>query len=248
MLRPSVVGIATFTSLNFTVHSTISSRIMSGAEIIGIISAAITVVEATISVYNAAKDQAGLPPNFKKVATKLPLVLKLLDDAERYVNQEADSALTETLSPVLADCKDKAARLQQIFEQVIAVDGDSRMLRYLKAARTIGKGGRVEELARGTLDALSLMTMQFPATVSPRGQKSLTEAIEEVSKLEPSLPDGFDNGSAYTHYGSGSQNVNTGAGTQYNNTSTGAQNHGQGQQYIGTNHISTPSQPPPRES
>lgn len=216
---------------------------MSGAEVLGIISAVISIVEATIKVYNAAKDETGLPPNFKIAATKLPLVSKLLEDAERYVDAEADETLTATFTPVLTDCKEKATKLQQIFEKVMPADGDSRIDRYRKAARTIGKGGRVETLIKGILENLQLLTARFPKAVSLRSQKSLTEAIEEVSGLEPSLPDGFENPSAYTHYGSGSQSVNTGSGSQYNNTSTGNQNHGQGQQYIGTNHVGMPSQP-----
>ncbi|KAJ3495404.1 hypothetical protein NLG97_g3419 [Lecanicillium saksenae] len=210
---------------------------MSGAEILGIISAVISTVDATIKVYNAAKDEAGLPPNFKTVSTKLPLVSKLLEDAERYVDGEADNALTATFTPVLTDCEEKATQLQQLFEKVIPTEGNSRMERYFKAARTIGKGGRVEALMKGILDNLQLLTAKFPEAMSLRGQANLEEAIEEVKELEPSLPEGFEDAPSFAHYGSGAQNVNTGLGSQYNNNSTGNQNNGPGNQFIGTNHI-----------
>lgn len=214
---------------------------MSGAEILGVISAVISIVDATIKVYNAAKDEAGLPPNFKTVAVQLPLVSRLLEDAERHVQGKADDeTLAAAFTPVLADCRDKTALLQEVFNKVIPTDGDSRMERYWKAARTIGKGGRVETLMKHVLDNLQLLTAQFPEATSPRGQANLAEAIEEVKELEPSLPDGFEDTPAFAHYGSGVQNVNTGTGSQYNNNSTGNQNNGPGIQYIGTNHIGTP--------
>ena len=75
-----------------------------------------------------------------------------------------------------------------------------------------------------------------------RTKEQLAKAVEEVAKMEPSLPDGFEQMPVYAHYGSGAQNNNTGGGSQYNNNSTGNQNNGPGQQYIGTNHIGTPSQ------
>ncbi|KAJ3496456.1 hypothetical protein NLG97_g2644 [Lecanicillium saksenae] len=148
---------------------------MSGAEVLGIISAVISIVDATIKVYDAAKDEAGLPPNFKT----------------------------------------------QLFKNVIAAEGDSSLVRYVKAARTVGKGGRVETLMKAILDDLQLLTTKFPKAVSRRGLESLTEAIEDVSRMEPSLPDGFENAPAFTNYGNGTQNVNTGAGGFHSHQNNG---------------------------
>lgn len=218
---------------------------MSGAEVLGIISAVISIVDATFKVYNAARDETGLPPNFKTVATKLPLISTLLEGAERYIKGKANDAFTTKLTPILSDCKEKATQLQQLFDKVISNEGDSRIERYLKAARTIGKGGRVETLMKGILDDLHLLTIKFPESMSERGQANLTEAIEEAGELEPSLPEGFENALNFAYHGSGAQNVNTGLGRQYNN-STGNQNNGPGSQYIGTNHIGMPLEPPPK--
>lgn len=219
---------------------------MSGAEVLGIISAVISIIDATIQVTNAIQDEAGLPSNFKTVAAKLPLIAKLLDDAERYVEEEGNEeneGLVLSFTPVLKDCKEKAAQLQELFEKVAPAEGDSRTNRYIKAARTIGKGGRVETLMKGILDDLQLLTTEFPKSTSRRGQENLTNALEEVSKMEPSLPDGFEDAATFAHYGSGAQNVNAGTGSQYNNNSTGNQNNGPGSQNIGTNYFGTPSKP-----
>ena len=115
------------------------------------------------------------------------------------------------------------------------------MDRYVKAARTIGKGGRVESLIKGILDDLQLLATKFPEVTNTRGKEQLTKAIEEVSKMEPSLPDGFEEAPTFTHFGSGALNANMAGGNQYDNNSTGNQNIGPGNQYIGTNHIGMPS-------
>jgi hypothetical protein len=209
---------------------------------LGIISSIISIIDATKQVYEAVEDEVGLPTNFKKSATKLPLISKLLEDAERYVNNVADESIKAAFTPTLKDCKVQAIQLQELFEKVMPEEGDSRWDRYTKAARTIGKGGRVESLVRGILDDLQLLATRFPEVTTLRGKDQLAKAIEEVTKMEPSLPDGFEQTPAYAHYGSGAQNNNTGGGTQ-NNNSTGNQNNGPGQQFIGTNHIGTPSKP-----
>jgi hypothetical protein len=66
-----------------------------------------------------------------------------------------------------------------------------------------------------------------------RGKDQLATAIEEVAKIEPSLPDDFKQMPVYAHDRTSAQNNNTSSRTQYNNNSTGNQNNGPGQQYIG---------------
>jgi len=212
---------------------------MSGIEeaglALGMISAIIAIIDTTYQVYEAVKDEAGLPTNFKKSAAKLPLVSKLLEDAERYA-KAADEATETAFTPTLEDCKAQATQLQELFEKVMPEEGESRWDRYAKAARTIGKCGPVENLVKGILDGLQLLATRFPEVTTPRTKEQLAKAVEEVTKMEPSLPDGFEQMPAYAHYVSGAQNNITG---QHIN-SGGNQMYGSGQQYFGTNHIGTP--------
>ncbi|TVY45402.1 Kinesin light chain [Lachnellula subtilissima] len=212
---------------------------MSGIEAaglaLGMISAIISIIDATNQVYEAVKDEAGLPTNFKKSATKLPLISKLLKDAERYV-KAAEKATKTAFTPTLEDCKAQATQLQELFEKVVPEEGESRWDRYVKAARTIGKGGRVENLVGGILDDLQLLATRFPEVTTLRTKEQLAKAVEEVTKMEPSLPDGFEQMSAYAHYGSGAQNNNTGGGILHNNSGTGHQNSGSGFMVIGNNY------------
>ncbi|KAL3428105.1 hypothetical protein PVAG01_01614 [Phlyctema vagabunda] len=217
---------------------------MSGIEAagltLGMISAIITIIDATNQVYEAVKDEAGLPTNFKKSATKLPLISKLLEDAERYV-KAADEATETAFTPTLEDCKTQAIQLQELFEKVMPEEGESRWDRYVKAARIIGKGGRVENLVGGILDDLQLLATRFPEVTTPRTKEQLAKAVEEVTKMEPSLPDGFEQMPTYAHYGSGAQNNNIGSGIQHNNSGTGHQNSGSGTINIRNNYSGTPN-------
>jgi hypothetical protein len=209
--------------------------------VLGIISSIISIIDATKQVYDAVEDDAGLPKNFKRSAAKLPLISKLLEDAETYINSSADAATKAAFTSTLEDCKRQATQLQELFVKVIPGGGDSRGERYIKAARTIGKGGRVESLTKGILDGLQLLATDFPGIMQPRRKKELEIAIDDVSKMKPSLPDGFKEKYGFVHYGSGAQNNNNGSGIQHNNSGAGNQNCGSGQQFIGTNHIGMPS-------
>jgi hypothetical protein len=165
--------------------------------VLGIISSIIAIIDATKQVYEAIEDEAGLPTNFKKSATKLPLISKLLEDVERYVNNAPDDSIKAAFIPTLEDCKVQATQLRELFDKVMPEGSDSRWDRYVKAAQTIGKGGRVESLVRGILDDLQLLATKFPEVATPRSKDQLTKAIEEVTRIEPSLPDGFEQKPAY---------------------------------------------------
>jgi alkaline phosphatase len=212
--------------------------------VMGMISSIISIVDATKQVYEAVEDEIGLPKNFKKSATKLPLISKILEDAEMYI-KKVDDDTKDAFKPTLEDCRAQATQLQELFAKVMPEEGDSRWDRYVKAARTIGKGGRVETLVGGILEDLQLLTTRFPEVTTARGKEQLAKAVEEVSSMEPSLPDDFEQMPAYVHYGSGAKNNNTSSGIQHNNSGTGNQNSGSGPQYIGTNHIGTAILVPP---
>jgi hypothetical protein len=130
--------------------------------VLGIISSIIAIIDATKQVYEAVEDATGLPENFKKSAAKLPTISKLLKDAENFIENIADKPTKLAFIPTLEDCKVQATKLQQLFEKVMPEKGASRVDRYMKAFRTIGKGRRVEDLIGGILDNLQLLATKFP--------------------------------------------------------------------------------------
>ncbi|TGO31373.1 hypothetical protein BPAE_0001g00010 [Botrytis paeoniae] len=178
------------TIISISIASLVSmSGVGEASLVLGIISSIIAIIDATKQIYDAVEDEGGLPENFKKSSAKLPLISNLLRDAERYVNDMTNEIDKAAFLLTLKDCKSQAVQLNDLFVKVIPKEGSSRTDRYVKAARTIGKGGRVESLMRGILDSLHLLTMKFPEITKPGDKKLLAEAIAEVLKMEPSLPD-----------------------------------------------------------
>ncbi|RYP69543.1 hypothetical protein DL771_006058 [Monosporascus sp. 5C6A] len=112
---------------------------MSGAEVIGLISGVIAIVNATIKVHAAAADASGLPEAFNDVATRLPLVRNTLQTICGHLNTtNPDEESCKAMKPVLERCEDRAKRLEQIFGKVVPQADASRMERYWRAARTLG--------------------------------------------------------------------------------------------------------------
>jgi hypothetical protein len=90
---------------------------MSGAEaslVLGLISSIITIIQTTQQVYEAVEDAQGLPANFRKSASKLPLISKLLEHAENYVETIADEAKRVAIKPALENCQLQATHLKEL--------------------------------------------------------------------------------------------------------------------------------------
>ncbi|KAM5348925.1 hypothetical protein ACJ41O_008748 [Fusarium nematophilum] len=167
---------------------------MSGAEVIGLISGIISIVDAAVKVYTATTNASGLPEAFHDVAKRLPLVHETLQTAGGHLNTtNPDEAFYKAMKPVLEGCKDKATRLAEIFEKAIPHADASRMERYLLAARTLGKGSTVESLMKGILDDVQLLAGNRVTKLATEAEiGELIRAAREVSAIPTSLPGGFD--------------------------------------------------------
>jgi hypothetical protein len=107
---------------------------MSGAEVIGLISGTIAIIDETAKVYAAANHASGLPEAFRDIAKRLPLVQETLEAVQKHLNANPDEACYQAMKPVLEGCKDKATRLKAIFEKVVPHADASRMDRYVLPA------------------------------------------------------------------------------------------------------------------
>lgn len=175
---------------------------MSGAEaalIFGLISGTITIINTTKQVYDATRDQAGLPKAFRTVADRLPLVQVTFQKVENQRGRTAEE--TAAMIDVLKSCKARSADLQAIFKEVQPREGADRIERYYKAVRTIGKGKSVEALFSEILKDLQLLYGNSVA--------GLGEAIDALKAVEPSVP---SERGAYHNYGSAPQNIHNGPG------------------------------------
>jgi len=166
---------------------------MSGAEVIGIISSVIAIINATAKIYNAANDASGLPQAFRDVATRLPLVHETLQTVSRHLNtSNPDENSCKAISPILQRCENRATQLEKMFKDVIPQADASRMERYLLAARSLGKGATVESLMKGVLEDTQLLASSRVMELATEASVAalIRRAIEEVSAIPSSLPEG----------------------------------------------------------
>ncbi|KAL6407168.1 hypothetical protein AUP68_09995 [Ilyonectria robusta] len=198
---------------------------MSGAEVIGLVSGIIAIVDAAIKVFNAASDTSGLPSSFRDVASRLPLIKDSLSTALQGLQDDPETPeSTSALTAMLKACTDKATALEAIFQAVIPGEGASRLERYSKAMKTIPKGGKVEGLMTGMLGDLQVLIFHRTFKVATRAQieRLIAEAGKghenEIAKqASPSMV--FHNtgsGSQIVNSSDGSQNINMGSGQQFN--------------------------------
>ena len=202
---------------------------MDGAAIVGLISGLISIIDATKTIYDAAKDTKGQIRAFREVAARLPLVNEILHRAIERTHT-IDESEQEALEPILESCKAKAENLEKLFQRVIREDDDKWYDRYKKAADSLLKGGRVESLMGEILRDIQLIACErLMGTATEVQMKELEEAINEMNEMPPSLPDEArsvtqtHNGSGDNigHTGPGTMNINKGEGVFYSNTIAG---------------------------
>jgi hypothetical protein len=165
---------------------------MSGAEarfVVGLIGDVISIIEATKTVYNAAKNAKGQPEAFGQVAARLPLVIEILRSATERI-RSLDETAQEALEEFLESLKKKAEKLEKIFRMVIRQDDNKWYGRYKKAVATVMKGGKVECLMETILkDIQVLVCERLMGTATEAQVKEIEEAIKQMNEMPSSLPD-----------------------------------------------------------
>lgn len=185
--------------------------------ILGLISAIISIIDASKKIYDAAHDTKGLPEAFREAARHLPLAENTLRSAETHAQQNNAVEDEAAAKEVLESCKEKAAHLKRIFEAVLPKADAGRLERYYKAARGLGKGGRVEDLMRGILADVQSLTNNH--TIRGPTEQQLEEVKKALMGLaaikEPSIPDEkLEEKPSIAHYGTGDIMSHSGSGPQ----------------------------------
>jgi hypothetical protein len=206
---------------------------MSGAEaafVVGLISGVISIIEATKTIYDAAKDVKGQPEAFRQVASRLPLVTAILYKARERA-KTLDETAQEALEPTLESCKMKAEKLEKILRKVVRTDDDKWLDRYKKAVGTLGKQGRVEELMEGILKDIHVIACEkLMGTATVAEVNEIKEAIKQMKDMPSSLQDETGDALHQQHSGSGDNigatgeavlNLHKGTGDQYHNEIAG---------------------------
>ena len=200
---------------------------MSGLEIIGGISAVITIIDVSVNVWKAAQKDAKVPDTFRAVAQRLPLLVSTLrtcHDQLKTSQEPLPNDVVVSFSRIVDSCKAKARCLRDIFEETIPGEDASRVERYKKAVQLQGKGKRVEQLVQSiSEDTAVLVNYHAVKSVRPDLPGLLQDLINELQNMEPSMSEERSSSRTFnnTNYG-GSQNINSGDNT----------NSGPGNQYI----------------
>lgn len=216
---------------------------MSGAEavglVLGLISSAISIIDASQKIYEAAKDVKGMHAAFKEVAKNVPLVLgtlKLAEQAHLSMKKEWQSSTDEAkkkdieqtakeVKPVFETCKANTKALRDIFEEMVPGDEDGRMDRYLMAPKSVfsDKQHKVEDLMQEILKKLQLLHTHhyFKTAIN---DSEIKPGIQGLRMVKPSLLPQDDRAS-YLNSGCGPQNINSGSGKMVTNTISGGQHN-----------------------
>ena len=212
---------------NLLPHPNSASRIMSGVEVLGVISSIIQVVDATVKLYRAAKDISALPSSFKDAASRLPLVQHTIARIqESLVENELPRHAQEAVKTALEACMLKARKLEAIFRLVAMPPGASRLDRYRRALRVLPKADRVDGLMNGILADLQLLTgnsaLQWAAMPRP-----MAIPLKELHRGRTVVKQhGNDACMSFSNTGSGHQVVSTSDGNQNINLGSGPQMNG----------------------
>lgn len=205
-----------------------------GAAVIGLISGVISIIEATKTIYDAAKDVKGQPETFRQVHARLVLVIEILNRArERALI--VDKTTQEALEPILESCKVKAKNLKKIFQKVIRKDDDKWYNRYKKALSTLGKEYKVECLMEEILKDIQVLVyerLMGPATNAQL--KEIQEAIKEMNEMPSSLRDETRGGTQNYQGSSSNNNANTSRGARRNGTGDLYHNETKGDAHFGS--------------
>ncbi|RYP70088.1 hypothetical protein DL771_005705 [Monosporascus sp. 5C6A] len=196
---------------------------MAGAHITtGLISSTIAILRATFENYNIVKGDKGLREAFHGAGRGLLLVEDALQTAKIQLDGRDPAGDPGTAMGPLEACNVKAKLSESIFKDVAQGPEALRLQRYKTAVRREGKENTAEALVTGMMnDACDLANNSAIEAAMKDQVKGLRDAIDELSTMEPSVPND-PLGISFSNSGSGRQFNNT-EGTQYNTTDNGKQ-------------------------
>jgi hypothetical protein len=193
---------------------------MSGIEIVSLIAACIDLTKTAIDAYNAVKHFKDLPEAFKEVSNKLPLVEQILQDAKtQLASATPNNELSAKMEPLLKNCEKKVTELRDIFRQLSKAQKKTVSGLYRTIVLKLGKESRVEELMKHILEDIQVLVASNALKSEMQNQiAKIREAIEELTRVKPSIPDQvFESGAGgFRHDGRGDLNVQYGDGDMNN--------------------------------
>ncbi|KAL7949508.1 hypothetical protein V8C42DRAFT_341465 [Trichoderma barbatum] len=210
---------------------------MSGAELIGIISGVIAIVDASRKIYEAVEDASGLPQSFRDVDARLPAVQETLETTRETLKEEEGGEQLgisriqsrDAMAKILKSCYDKAVALNKTLQAAMPTQGASKAKRYIKAIKIFSTANEVDTLMKGILADIQVLAANHSVKSATKTQiKDLFDIIRRKEKQE-SIYRGrratvslynAGKGSQFVFDGKGNQNISMGQGMQLNGSST----------------------------
>jgi hypothetical protein len=200
------------------------------ATVTDLISTTTTNLEAATGHYSVANGDKGLCETFHEAGRGLLLVGWALQTAKTQLGGRDLAGDPQSAMDSLKECNANAELSKNIFNAVAQAPETSRLERYKEAVRQEGKGRTVEVLMMGMMNYVCVLGENDAIRAGLEDQvNALRGAIEQLSKMEPSVPNEAS-GNTFTHFGSGDM-LNAPGGTV--NRSTGSGNHFPGATFSG---------------
>ncbi|KAK3302954.1 uncharacterized protein B0T15DRAFT_538641 [Chaetomium strumarium] len=172
--------------------------------------------EKSFNTDNANDGFNGLPDAFPAVAKRIPVLSKALASVEAYIGDREETQEVkekyQDIRKLAKACQRDAGYLQDLFSAVTESNEDApKLKRYRQAVEDLN-GKRIETVGKELLE-MALDTLA-PPLVDAELVKELQDAVEEISKLKPSLKDEPKGAVTLINHGSGSQFHHGGKGNQ----------------------------------
>ncbi|RYP32080.1 hypothetical protein DL768_011151 [Monosporascus sp. mg162] len=195
---------------------------MADANVNSLISDTIAVLETTTKHYNTVKDDKGLREAFHEAGRGVLLIERALQTTQGQLGGRNLAGDPRSTICSLEACNIKAKLSESIFKEVAQAPEASRFERYKAAVQQQGKGKTAEVLTLGMMkDVCDLAENDTIKAAMEHQVAGLRDAIDKLSKMEPSVPnEGSGNTFISNH---DSRQYNAPGGTQHNNTGDGNQ-------------------------
>ena len=169
---------------------------MSGVEaiaVLGIIASTASIIDFTSKILGRIKEAGenvhNIPKAFRDVQITLPLLSHALKQTKQRIKSgDLDEEACAALKPVLQDCESSISELNDIFDKCLPRDGSSRFHRGWKAAISLRKDKKVEEISELLQKRVSFLTYYHVATPASGAMDSVSTAIAALEVKNAKRP------------------------------------------------------------
>jgi hypothetical protein len=195
---------------------------MTDVEVTSLISNTIDILKVSTENYQTIKDDKGFREAFHEAGRALHIVEEALQTSRIQLDGRGLAGTRQGAVTSLDGCNTKANLSESIFKIVAQAPETARLERYKAAVQQQSNGQTVEALALGMMeDVCNLAKNDSIKAEMEHHVNKLQDAMEKLSKMEPSVPNEHS-GNSFHAYGD-SRQFNALGGTQNNNTGSGNQ-------------------------